>query len=59
MLMPAPDPGVLARREQLIARLREVVPDGVIDDETSRRAYEQDALTAVLEQFVRWPAERR
>jgi glycolate oxidase len=46
MLMPAPDPAILARREQLLERLREAVPDGVIEDETSRRAYEQDALTA-------------
>ena len=46
MLMPAPDPAILARREELLARLREAVPDGVIDDEASRRAYDQDALTA-------------
>src|SRR4051812_6861198 len=46
MLMPAPDPAILARRAELLGRLREAVPDGVIEDETSRRAYEQDALTA-------------
>src|SRR5262245_63777028 len=46
MLMPAPDPAILARRAELLARLREVVPSGVIEDEASRRAYEQDALTA-------------
>jgi glycolate oxidase len=46
MLMPAPDPQVLARRAEVLARLREAVPHGVIEDETSRRAYEQDALTA-------------
>ena len=46
MLMPAPDPAILARRGELLARLREAVPDGVIEDEASRRAYEQDALTA-------------
>jgi len=46
MLMPAPDPAILARRAELLARLREAVPDGVIEDENSRRAYEQDALTA-------------
>src|SRR5690242_4381930 len=44
--MPAPDPAILARRGELLARLREVVPGGVIEDEASRRAYEQDALTA-------------
>ncbi len=46
MLMPPPDPAILARRAELLARLREAVPDGVIEDESSRRAYEQDALTA-------------
>ena len=46
MLMPAADPAILGRRAQLLARLREIVPDGVIEDEASRRAYEQDALTA-------------
>ena len=46
MLMPAPDPAILNRRDELLARLREAVPDGVIEDEASRRAYEQDALTA-------------
>src|SRR5262245_43867919 len=46
MLMPAPDPAILNRRDELLARLREAVPDGVIEDEASRRAYDQDALTA-------------
>src|SRR5262249_10276822 len=46
MLMPAPDRAILARRDELLARLREAVPDGVIEDEPSRRAYETDALTA-------------
>jgi len=44
--MPAPDAAILARRGELLARLREVLPGGVIEDEASRRAYEQDALTA-------------
>jgi glycolate oxidase len=46
MLMPTPDPAILARRGELLVRLREAVPGGVIEDEASRRAYEQDALTA-------------
>jgi glycolate oxidase len=46
MLMPEPDPVILSRRADLVARLREAVPDGVIEDEASRRASEQDALTA-------------
>ena len=46
MLMPPPDPSILARRAELLARLTAAVPDGVIEDEASRRAYDQDALTA-------------
>jgi len=44
--MPAPDEAVLGRRAEVLARLREAVPGGVIEDEASRRAYETDALTA-------------
>jgi glycolate oxidase len=44
--MPEPDAAVLARRGELLVRLREAVPGGVIEDEASRRAYETDALTA-------------
>ena len=46
LIMPAPEPEILARRDELIARLREIVPGpGVIVDETARRAYECDAFT--------------
>jgi len=47
MDMPTPDPAVLARRPELIRRLREVLPaDAVIADPAETRAYECDALTA-------------
>lgn len=48
MEMPAPDPGVLARKAEIIGRLRAVLlaPDAVIEDPTELRAYECDALTA-------------
>ncbi len=47
MLMPAPDPAILAQRTELIADLRRIVPgEGVIADERSLRAYECDGLTA-------------
>jgi glycolate oxidase len=47
MLMPPPDAGVLARRGEIVARLREIVPgEGVIAEESERRAYESDGLTA-------------
>ena len=44
--MPAPDETVLARRAQIAAFLRRVVPDGVIDDADALRVYESDGLTA-------------
>ena len=45
--MPAPDPAILARKAQIVDRLRHVLPpDAVISDEAETRAYECDALTA-------------
>ncbi|MFO0996552.1 MAG: FAD-linked oxidase C-terminal domain-containing protein [Alphaproteobacteria bacterium] len=47
MLMPKPDESVLARRDDIIARLRALVPgEGVIADEDELRVYESDGLTA-------------
>ncbi|MFC7051896.1 FAD-binding oxidoreductase [Hansschlegelia quercus] len=45
--MPQPDPGILARRDEIIAGLSRIVPgEGVISSEDERRAFETDALTA-------------
>ncbi len=45
--MPEPDAGVIARRAEIAAALREIVPgEGVIADEDARRPYESDGLTA-------------
>src|SRR5205807_7312096 len=47
MQMPAPDQGVIARRDEIAAALRQIVPgEGVILSEPERRAYESDGLTA-------------
>ena len=47
MQMPDPDARVIARKPELVARLREVLPDdAVIFEEAETRAYECDALTA-------------
>ncbi|MGB3177924.1 MAG: FAD-linked oxidase C-terminal domain-containing protein [Albidovulum sp.] len=47
MEMPPPDPGVLARKSEIMARLRAVLPDdAVIDDPAETRAYECDGLAA-------------
>lgn len=45
LVMPAPDRGILARRESIVAALRDIVPgDGVIDSEIGRRPFECDGL---------------
>ena len=50
-----PDAKVLGRRDEIVRRLRELVPDGsVIADEDGRRAFETDALT-VYKQMVASP----
>ena len=47
MEMPAVEPFALAKKDSLLARLREVLPeDAVIHAEEETRAYECDALTA-------------
>src|SRR4051812_50228764 len=47
MEMPAPDTAVIARRDEIAAALRRIVPgEGVIVAEPERRAYESDGLTA-------------
>ncbi len=46
LLMPAPEPQILARRDEIVTRLRAILPEqSVIADETARRAYECDAFT--------------
>jgi glycolate oxidase len=47
MEMPKPDEDIIARRDEIAASLREIVPgEGVIVDEDARRPYESDGLTA-------------
>src|SRR5688572_16542166 len=47
MKMPAPDEHVIARRADIAAALRAIVPgEGVIDSEEGRRPFECDGLTA-------------
>src|SRR6202030_548829 len=47
MEMPLPDAAIIARRDEIAAALRAIVPgDGVIVSEPLRRAYESDGLTA-------------
>ena len=47
MQMPAPNASVLSRKDQIVSRLRGVLPaNAVISDVAETRAYECDALTA-------------
>src|SRR5437660_992618 len=47
MQMPALDPGILARRAEIVAALKAIVPgEGVIDETDGMRPYECDALSA-------------
>lgn len=45
--MPEPDSMIIARRDEIVAALRAIVPgEGVIADEEGLRPYEWDGLTA-------------
>jgi len=47
MKMPEPDVAIIARKEEIAAALRRIVPgEGVIVDEDELRPYESDGLTA-------------
>jgi glycolate oxidase len=47
LTMPTPDAAVLARRAEIVAALRAIVPgEGMIDDPDLLRPYESDGLTA-------------
>ena len=44
MYLAPPDPEILARRDVIIAALKLIVPDGVIEATSDLSAYENDAL---------------
>ncbi len=47
LVMPPPDAATLARRAEIVAAMRRIVPgEGVIDEIEALRPYESDALTA-------------
>jgi glycolate oxidase len=47
VMMPAPDAGLVSRRDEIVAGLRAIVPgEGVIATEREMRPYESDGLTA-------------
>ena len=46
MELAAPDPSILNRRAEIVARLKAVVPDGVVSERAGLAAFDGDALTA-------------
>jgi len=47
MKMPEPDASIIARKDEIVAALRRIVPgEGVITEEDELRPYESDGLTA-------------
>jgi glycolate oxidase len=46
LLIAEPEPSILARRSEIVAALRRIVPDGVAAEESELSAFDGDALTA-------------
>ena len=46
MQLAPPDDSILARRAEIVARLKALVPDGVVSDRAGLKAFDGDALTA-------------
>jgi len=47
LVMPAPEPETLRRRDEIVSALRQIVPgEGVVDAPVEMRAFESDGLTA-------------
>jgi glycolate oxidase len=46
MHLAAPNPSILDRRAEIVARLKTIVPDGVVSDRAGLAAFDGDALTA-------------
>ena len=47
LMMPKPDESILARRAEIVAALKSIVPgEGVIDAARQMSVYESDGLTA-------------
>ena len=46
MLFAPPDPEILSRRDAIVAALKAIVPDGVVETPTDLSAYESDALAS-------------
>ena len=46
MLLPPTDSKIVARRAEIVASLRAIVPDGVVADKSGLATFDSDALSA-------------
>ncbi|HVV28658.1 MAG TPA: FAD-linked oxidase C-terminal domain-containing protein [Rhizomicrobium sp.] len=46
MLLPPPDSRIVARRDEIVAALKAIVPDGVVADRSGLATFDTDALSA-------------
>ena len=46
MLLPPTDANIVARRAEIVAALREIVPDGVVADQSGLSTFDTDAFSA-------------
>lgn len=46
MKLPPTDPSIFARRAQIVAAMRKIVPDGVVADDSGLATFDSDALSA-------------
>src|ERR1700759_5763577 len=60
MLLPPTNANIVARRAEIVAALREIVPDGVVADESGLATFDTDALSAYHQMplVVVLPADR-
>ena len=50
MELPPSDQSILARRDEIVGALKNLVPDGVVDDAAGRQVFDCDALSAYTQQ---------
>ena len=46
MLLPSTNASIVARRAEIVAALKEIVPDGVVADPSGLATFDSDALSA-------------
>ena len=47
MLLPSTNASIVARRAEIVAALKDIVPDGVVADPSGLATFDSDALSAL------------